>query len=84
MAEALGHEKAAGRNTQGGVVMKTLPISALVMREAKLLLEFLIVPLDASTHLGDEDHLLQRGLDRGGSGAVPGTHTVVAGRIPVA
>ena len=51
MAEALGNEKAVGRDTQGGVVMKTLPAAALVMREAELLLEFLIVPLDATARI---------------------------------
>ncbi len=46
--------------------MKTLPAPALVMREAELLLEFLVVPLDAPAHLGDENQLHQRGLGRGG------------------
>ena len=41
MTEALRNEKAVGRDTQGGMVMKTLPAPALVMREAELLLEFL-------------------------------------------
>ena len=58
MAEALSDKKAVGRDAQGGVMMETLPASALVMREAELLLEFLVVPLDAPAHLGDEDQLL--------------------------
>ena len=66
MTGALGNEKAVGRDTQGGVVMETLPAPALVMREAKLLLEFLVVPLDAPAHLGDKHQLLQCGLVRGG------------------
>lgn len=106
-------------------MMKAHPAASLVMREPELLLEILVVPLDAPAHLGDEDQLHQRRLGRdggeeilvrlnfsfrpfdqqpllgtrlgaqripmrgadqalGGSGPVPGAHTVVAGRMPTA
>ena len=47
-------------------MMKTLPAAALVMSKAELLLEFLVVALNAPAHLGDEDQLLQCGVGRGG------------------
>lgn len=47
MSEASGNEKAVSRNAQGGVMVQTLPVPSLVMRQAELLLEFLIVPLNA-------------------------------------
>jgi len=62
MSEALCDEKAVGRNTQRGVVMETLPTPPFVVREPKLLLEFLVVPLDAPAYLGDEDQLFQGGI----------------------
>ena len=46
------------------MVVKALTTTPLVVREAKLLLEFLIVPLNAPAHLGDEDQLLQGGFSR--------------------
>ena len=55
MAKTLSNEKAEGRNAQGGVVVEALPTSALVMREAELLLEFLVVPLDSPAELGEPD-----------------------------
>lgn len=55
-----------GGNAQGGRVMKALPAPALVMRKAELLLEFLVVPLDAPAHFGDEDQLFKCGLGWGG------------------
>ena len=62
MSETLCDEKAVGRNTQRGVVMETLPTPPFVVRESELLLEFLVVPLDAPAHLGDEDQVLQGGI----------------------
>jgi hypothetical protein len=66
LAEALGDKEAISGDAQSGVVMKSLPTSSLVMREAELLLEFLIVALDSPTHLGDEDQLFDRGVGRCG------------------
>lgn len=65
MAEALGNEKAVSGDTQGGMVMKAQPASALVMRKSELLLEFLVIAFDAPAHLGDEDQLFQGGFGRG-------------------
>ena len=66
MAEALCNEKAVGRDTQGGLMMKALPARAPEMWEGKLQLEFLKVPLDALAHLGDKHQLLQCHLIGGG------------------
>src|SRR5665647_2531261 len=43
-------------------MVKPTPASSLIVSQPKLLLQILVVPLDAPAHLGDEHHLLQRGL----------------------
>ena len=63
MAQAPGNEKAVGRNTQRGVMMEALPAPPFVVREPELLIEFLVVPLDAPAHLGDEDQVFQGASD---------------------
>ncbi len=66
LAEALSNEEGVGRDTQGGVMMETHPAAPLIVREVELLLEFLIIALDAPAHLGHEDKLFQCGLARTG------------------
>ena len=62
----MSDKEGVGRDTQGGVMMETHPASPLVVREAELLLEFLVVTLDAPAHLGYEDQLLPCGVARAG------------------
>ena len=45
--EALRHKKAIGRNAQGGVVVKAAPAATFVMPQPEVLLEALVVALDA-------------------------------------
>ena len=53
-------------------MMETHPASPLVVRETELLLEFLVVALDAPAHLGYEDQLLPGGVARTGREEVLG------------
>ena len=45
--QALGHQKAIRRNSQGGMVVKPAPVSALVVAQSQILLEVLVITLDA-------------------------------------
>ena len=58
MHQSLTHQEAIRRNAQRGMVMEAAPVAALEVVEAKLLLQFLIVPLDAPAHLDDLHHCL--------------------------
>src|ERR1700760_1766810 len=58
---ALGDQKAVGCDAQAGMMMKPAPVAALVVAEAKLLLEFLVIPLDPPARLGDPHEALERG-----------------------
>ena len=49
--QALGHQKAIRRNAQGAMVVKPAPASALVVAKPQILLEVLIIALDAPTHM---------------------------------
>src|SRR5450830_1846191 len=60
--ESLRHQECVGCNAEGCMVVKATPTSALVVSQPKLLLQFLIVALDAPTHFGNEHQLLQRGV----------------------
>src|SRR3990170_4801468 len=55
MLKTLCQQEPVGRNTQGGVMMKATPVSSLIMAQAELLFQFLVVPLNAPAHLGDSD-----------------------------
>ena len=46
---ALGDEKAVGCDAEAGVMVEAAPAAALVVAEADLLLEFLVVALDAAS-----------------------------------
>ena len=41
-------------------MMKTAPVAALVMAEAELLLELVVIPLDPPARLGNQHEALQR------------------------
>src|ERR1700761_6117015 len=58
---ALGDQKAVGCDAQAGMMMKPAPVAALVMAEADLLLELLIVSFNQPARLGDVDEALERG-----------------------
>src|SRR6201992_482835 len=57
---ALGDQKAVGCDAQASMMMKPAPVAALVMAEAELLLELLVIPLDPPARLGHPHEALQR------------------------
>lgn len=57
-------------NTEAGVVVEAAPAATFIVPEAKLLLEFLIVPLDEPTRLGRMGQSLQTRLRRQGAESV--------------
>ena len=66
MYQTLTHQKPIRRDAQRGMVMEATPVAPLEVVEAKLLLQFLIVPLDAPAHLDDIHQFLACGLGRQG------------------
>src|SRR6266851_4210344 len=56
---ALGDQEAVSGDAECGVVMKASPSPAFKMPEPDLLLEFLIIALDAPTQLGEIDQTLE-------------------------
>src|SRR3970040_485357 len=60
MFKTICQQEAVGRDTQGGVMMKSTPAPSLVVAQAELLLELLIVPFNAPAHLSDLDQFHQR------------------------
>jgi len=60
MFKTVCQQEAVRRNTQCGVMMKATPVSSLVMAQAELLFQFLVVPLNAPAHLGDSDQFYKR------------------------
>jgi hypothetical protein len=56
--EAFCHQEPIGRNAQGGMVVEPPPTSALVVTEAEVLLQILVVALDAPALMGDTDELV--------------------------
>ena len=48
--QACCEQKPVGRNAQCGVMMGAAPPAALIMGEAKLLFEFLVIPLNGAAH----------------------------------
>ena len=49
---AKGDQEAVGRDAQAGMVVEAAPSPALVLPQAKFLLEILIIPFDAPAQLG--------------------------------
>ncbi len=60
VSQPLGQQEAVGGNAQAGVMMRSPPASALVVAQAQVLLEVLVVALDAPTHFGFKRQALQR------------------------
>src|SRR5512147_2835563 len=60
MFKSLRQQEPVRRNTQGSVMMKATPVSSLVMTQAELLFQLLIVPLNAPAHLGCPDQCYKR------------------------
>ena len=59
-----GRQKAIGRDAQGRVMMEATPTPAFIMGQAKLLLEILVVALNAPTHLGHRHQTFELGVGR--------------------
>lgn len=57
-------QEGVGSNAQGDVMMQPSPISPFILAQAKLLLQFPIVTLDAPAHLGNEHPLLNQRIRR--------------------
>jgi hypothetical protein len=57
--KAFPHEERRGRNTHRRVMVKSSPSSSFVLIEAYLILEFLVVPLDAPTKFGNTNQFLE-------------------------
>lgn len=70
--QALGNEEAVGSDAQRRVMMKPAPVTAFEMAEPKLLLEFLIVALDAPAQLGQPHEFLEWSARRQGAQEVLG------------
>jgi len=59
MAQPLSEQETVGGDAQAGVMMKAAPAPALVVAQAEILLEVLVVALDTPTHLGFKHHARQ-------------------------
>src|SRR5262245_11539485 len=57
-----GDQESISGNAHRGMMMEPSPASSFEMTEPDLLLELLIVALDAPAHHGDIDHALERGV----------------------
>ncbi|MBM2804216.1 MAG: hypothetical protein HW419_2109 [Deltaproteobacteria bacterium] len=62
MFKTIRQQEAVGCDTQSSVMMKSTPAPSLVVAQAELLLELLIVPLNAPAHLGGPDQIHKRGV----------------------
>ena len=60
MFKTVCQQEPVRRNTQCGVMMKATPVSSLVMAQAELLFNLLVVPLNAPAHFGDSDQFYKR------------------------
>ena len=61
-----GDQETVGGDAHGGVMVKAEPSASFEMPEADLLLEFLIVALDAPAQLGGVDQIAKRNASRQG------------------
>lgn len=64
LRETLMKQESVSSDTQRRMVVKATPVAPFVLPQARFLLEFPIVALDASAHLGHEHQTIQRCLDR--------------------
>ena len=60
MLQALGQQEAVGGDAQGGMMMKAPPAASFVVPQTQVLLEILVVTLDAPAHLDFKHHAPQR------------------------
>src|SRR5512134_2544724 len=60
--QLLGDQKPVGRDSQAGMMMESSPASSLVVSQSQLLLELLIVALDAPAQMCHTDQLVERGV----------------------
>lgn len=60
VTESLPQQESVGGDAQARMVMESSPASALVVAQPQVLLEFLIVALDAPAHLRFVHHALER------------------------
>jgi hypothetical protein len=63
MFKTICQQEAVGCNTQGGVMVKSTPVSSLVVAQAELLFKLLIVSFNAPAHFGCRDQLHKRGMN---------------------
>src|SRR3712207_5904685 len=61
---ALGGQEAVGCDAEAGVVVEAAPAAALVVPEADLLLQVLVIALDHPARLGGMDQVAERGSGR--------------------
>src|SRR5262249_38974296 len=61
---ALGNQERIGRDAHRRVVMKASPLAPLVMSQADLLFEFLVVAFDPEPQFGEIDQFLERRLPK--------------------
>src|SRR3954470_19923970 len=61
-----GDQETVGGDAHGGVMVKAEPSAPFEMPEADLLLELLIIALDAPAQLGSVDQIAERGVSRQG------------------
>ena len=64
MFKPVREQEAVRGNAQGGVMMKAAPAPSLVVAQAELLLEILIIAFNAPAHLGGLDQIQKRGVGR--------------------
>src|SRR6202165_6166563 len=63
-AAPFGDQEAVGCDAHGGVVVEAAPSSPFEVAEPHLLLEILVVALDAPAHHGDVDETIERDASR--------------------
>ena len=60
--DPLGHQESVGRNVRSSVVVEPPPAATFVRAQAEVLLQVLVVALDAPMLMGDADQLVDRRL----------------------
>jgi len=58
--QPLGHQKGIGSNTQARMVVESSPTASLIVPQSEILLEILVVTLNAPSLVGATDQLVQR------------------------
>src|SRR4029077_19481121 len=73
--------ESVGRDAQRGVMVEATPSAAFKMPEPDLLLEFLIITLNAPTQLGGVNQIAQRNVSRQGRERVLGRFLLALGPL---